>query len=301
MEQQKEKRQRDSLLHGLLGDGEVLVLGAVTTQMAEAARSIHGLSPVATAALGRTMTATAMMAALLKNEGDMITVTLNGGGPLGRIVVVGRPGLAVKGYVENPNAETAFHANGKIDVGAAVGRDGQLTVVKDLGMKEPYVGRAALVSGEIAEDFTKYFALSEQQPSLLSLGVRMTPEGEVLSSGGLLMQPMPQCSEETLCLLEARAADFADISKPISEGVEMEELISSRFPGMTLRMIAREEVAFACDCSQEKVEKALLGMGEAELTDMIQTDHAAELHCHFCNKRYHFDEAALRTLLAGAK
>lgn len=290
----------DAIWHGMLGNGEMLVLGAQMRDTVERARTLHHTSPAATAALGRVLCACGMMSALLKNDTDSITVTVHGDGPLGRIVAVGQRGVHVKGYVENPFCPSELREDGKLDVGAAVGRTGRMTVVRDLGLREPYIGQIPLVSGEIAEDFAQYFLTSEQQMSAVSLGVRLTPEGEVLSAGGVILQRMPGCTEETLCAVEERLSDFVDISRPLAEGMDIETLLHIAFAGLPFELLEPMDASFTCDCSQAKVERALIGVGREELEDMIARDHGANLTCHFCTKAYNFDEDALKRLLREA-
>lgn len=195
---------QDQLIRGILKQGQARILMASTAQLAEQARLLHQPTPVCTAALGRLLTASCLMGAMLKSDTDRLTVTLAGDGPAGRLVAVGAPDGSVKGYVENPRVELPVRPDGKLDVGGAVGRHGRLSVVKDLGLKEPYVGQSNLVSGEIGEDLALYFTASEQTPSMVSLGVLVAPQGPVLSAGGVIVQAMPGCSEEVLSALEGR-------------------------------------------------------------------------------------------------
>ena len=207
--------------------------------------------------------------------------------------------MTVKGYVDKPRAELPLRNNGKLDVGGTVGT-GHLTVVRDLGLREPYVGQVELTNGEIASDFAYYFAASEQQPTLLSLGVLMPPAGSneshVISAGGLLIQPLPDCSEELLEQLEARTASYSDISRQLVERTP-DELCEEFFTGLDARIIERRTPTYRCDCSIERIERALISLGREELESMINDDHGAQLECHFCNRRYRFTQDELQAIL----
>ena len=238
-----------------------------------------------------------MMGGMLKGEGESLTVTIKGGGPLGTILTVGKSDGTVKGYVGNPDVELPRAANGKLPVGAAVGREGRLTVVKDLGLREPYIGMVNLVSGEIAEDFAMYFTASEQVPSLVSLGVLVGEKVE--AAGGLIVQMLPGASEAAIQSVEQSAGMFMDISathaRVPSQGRRAAASVASGagnpFP---------KRAAYRCDCSRERVERALISLGREELEDMIREQHGAQVDCHFCNKRYRLSEADLRQMLARA-
>ena len=263
----------------------------------EEARRIHSLSRTATAALGRTLTGASMMGAMLKDERDSLTLMIKGGGPIGTVMAVARSDGSVKGYVDWPDTELERRPDGKLNVGGAVGKNGQLTVIKDLGLREPYVGKTNLVSGEIAEDLAMYFTASEQTPSLVSLGVLV--KDQVLAAGGLIIQVMPDCSEIALKSIENSAPMFMDISKTIADyGLDgaLEQLLCHLEP----QVLDRLTPVYRCDCSRERFARGLISLGKKELTQLIEEDHGATLDCHFCNKRYRFDEAQLRELLANA-
>lgn len=292
---------RDSMLRGLVCNDAARFTAISGRALCEAARATHNLSRVCTAALGRTLLVTCMMGAELKNEKDRLTAIIKGGGPAGNIVCTAGNSGAVKGYIENPQAELPLGPDGKLDVSMAVGWFGELTVVRDLGMKEPYVGRCDMASGEIAEDFARYFAISEQQPSLVYLGVRVDPHtGEVRAGGGLLIQPLPQCPEEALDELQARAEGIKALAGMLDEGTELSAALAKLFDGLNWRVTAEAEPAYRCDCDRPRLEKALISLGKEELTDMIDKEHGAELTCHFCNAKYSFSEEDLRKLLREA-
>ena len=280
-----------------LMDGQARVLLATTRQLTQAAADIHHTTPVCTAALGRLMTGTAMMGAMLKGARDSVTVTIKGGGPIGTLIAVSIPGQ-VKACLDNPQAELPPGPEGKLDVGGAVGREGRMTVVKDMGLREPYIGQVELVSGEIAEDFTMYYAKSEQQPSLVVLGVLVTG-GQVLQAGGLMVQPLPGCTEETIEQLELRSPMFASISNELNYA-PIEELARDWFRGLDPVLLKRQPLKYECGCSRERMERALVTLGQKELGQLIAEDTGAELGCHFCHSHYAFTTGDLKELLKQA-
>ncbi len=287
---------RDGLLRISLMGGAARAFLMETTCMAEEARRLHSLSKTATAALGRTLTAASAMGVMLKDESQSVTASVQGDGPLGTVLAVAKPDGSVKGYVANPDVELPRRGN-KLDVGAAVGRNGKLTVVKDLRMKDPYVGQVALVSGEIAEDFAMYFTASEQIPSLVSLGVLVSSRVE--AAGGLIIQMMPGAGEAEIKSVENSAGMFMNISGVMQEyhlHGALEQLLTHLEPEVLEEIHPR----YRCDCSRERVEKMLITLGEEEIRDMIRTQHGAEVNCHFCNKGYRFTEQELFELLRSA-
>ena len=288
---------KDGMLRISLMEGQARAFLIDSTRLVEEARRIHSLSRTATAALGRTLTGASMMGAMLKDERDSLTLMIKGGGPIGTVMAVARSDGSVKGYVDWPDTELERRIDGKLNVGGAVGKNGQLTVIKDLGLREPYVGKTNLVSGEIAEDLAMYFTASEQTPSLVSLGVLV--KDQVLAAGGLIIQVMPDCSEIALKSIENSAPMFMDISKTIADyGLDgtLEQLLCHLEP----QVLDRLTPVYRCDCSRERFARGLISLGKKELTQLIEEDHGATLDCHFCNKRYRFDEAQLRELLANA-
>lgn len=288
---------KDGMLRISLMEGQARAFLIDSTRLVEEARRIHSLSRTATAALGRTLTGASMMGAMLKDERDSLTLMIKGGGPIGTVMAVARSDGSVKGYVDWPDTELERRPDGKLNVGGAVGKNGQLTVIKDLGLREPYVGKTNLVSGEIAEDLAMYFTASEQTPSLVSLGVLV--KDQVLAAGGLIIQVMPDCSEIALKSIENSAPMFMDISKTIADyGLDgaLEQLLCHLEP----QVLDRLAPVYRCDCSRERFARGLISLGKKELTQLIEEDHGATLDCHFCNKRYRFDEAQLRELLANA-
>ena len=286
----------DGLMHISLLEGQARALLIDSTNLVEQARQTHGLSRIATAALGRTLTATAMMSAMLKGENESLSVTIKGGGPIGSIVTVGHADGVVKGYVDNPGVDLP-RTGKKLPVGAAVGVNGKLTVVKDLGLRDPYVGQTNLVSGEIAEDFAMYFTASEQVPSLVSLGVLVSDKVE--SAGGLIIQMMPGASEAAIQSIEMSAGMFGDISGTIKE-YHLDGALPQLLMHLQPEVLSRSQPVFRCDCSRQRIEKMLITLGKEEIESMIEEQHGAQVDCHFCNKRYEFSEADLKALLASA-
>jgi len=284
------------LLRGVLAGGAARAMLCDTTAMAQSARETHGATNVCAAALGRGISAAALLTATAEEETNSLTMTFKGGGPAGALVVVAH-GRRLKAYIDNPGVNLPLRPDGKLDVGGAIGAGGRLTVVRDLGLKEPYVGQTLLKSGEIAEDVALYCTASEQQPTLCSLGVLV--EKRVLSSAGLLVQPLPGCDEGVLSALEMRAPVYADVSAHALE-MPLEELFAAFFRGLEPEILAIEPLAYACDCSRERMERALLSMGREELLDMIREERGAEITCSFCRKAHTFSEEALRALLANA-
>jgi molecular chaperone Hsp33 len=289
----------DKIIRGVLFDRQARFTAISGTKLAETARGLHGLSRVCTAALGRALMMTSMMGISLKGEDERVTTIIKGGGMAGNIVcTVDRTGR-VKGYIEDPRLELPPSPDGKLDVALAVGWFGELTVVRDMSLKEPYVGRSPMISGEIAEDFAHYFTVSEQQPSLVYLGVRVDIEtGKVLAASGILLQTMPGCPDETIDLLTAKAEDIKKLTQRIEGGETLRDALYSIFVDCGMEILQSCPPEFRCDCSRERLERVLLSLGREELADMIEKDHGAQLTCHFCNTVYNFDESDLRRLLA---
>ncbi|MCR8746191.1 Hsp33 family molecular chaperone HslO [Romboutsia lituseburensis] len=287
---------KDYVIRATAGDGQVRAFVATTTNMVEEARRLHDTTKVATAALGRTITATSMMGLMMKNEGDKITVIIKGGGPIGSILATSNSKGIVKGYVENPYVEVPDYENGKLNVAAAVGTNGVVKVTKDLGLREPYNGAYPIVSGEIAEDLTHYFALSEQTPSIVALGV-LTTGLHVEHAGGLIVQLMPDATEETISQLEQNISKLPSITTMMSEGKTPEEILSIVLDGLNPRILDKIEVGFECECSKERVKKVLIAIGKYELQAIIDEQQEAEIGCQFCSSKYKYTEEELREIL----
>ena len=287
----------DEMLHITLAGGQARALLCRTTQLSAEAARIHHPSNTACAAMSRLMSGTLMLSAVMKNPTDSVTVTVAGNGPIGKMTAVGMQN-AVKVTAEYPQEDVPLRADGHLDVGGLVGRHGRMSVVKDLGMDRPYVGQVNLISGEIAEDFAQYYTVSEQVPSLVALGARVY-DGTPLSSGGILIQTMPGCTEETLSQLELRSMLFADISHELADQ-SLDRLTELWFDGLSPVIVKREPLMYRCDCSRERMLRALAAVGRDELEDILNKDGYATLTCHFCRKARVFSEEDIRRLLEDA-
>ena len=288
------EQPQDEMLHLTLMNGQARVLLCRTTRLSQDMAKIHIPSDTACAALSRLMAGTLMLSVMMKGEKDSVTVTIAGDGPIGKMTAVGQGGN-VKVTAEYPQAEVDRRADGHLDVGTLVGHHGRMSVVKDIGLKEPYIGQVNLVSGELGEDFAQYYTASEQTPSLVALGARVS-DGVPLSTGGILVQAMPGCEEETLNQLELRSMLFADISYELA-GQDLMALAQAWFDGLSPKLEARQELHYRCDCSRERMERALIALGRDELEDILTHEGYAALTCHFCRKSRVFDENDLRRLL----
>ena len=292
-----ERRSGDEMLRLSLMGGQARVMMCETTAMCQRAADVHASTPVCTAAMGRLMTATAFLGVMMKGDNESVTVTVKGGGPMGTLVAVANHG-DLKVCADNPQVELPLREDGKLDVGGAVGHSGRMSVVKDLGLREPYIGQCELVSGEMGMDFANYFTVSEQQPSLVSVGV-LVNGNVVLKAGGLLIQPLPGCEESVLEQLELRSPMFASISREMTYAPK-EQLIEDWFRGLEPELLERTPLSYRCGCSRERMEKALISLGRKELQTLIDEDKGAELGCHFCHSRYAFTTDELKDLLQRA-
>ena len=288
----------DYIITGMAANNQVRFFAATTKDMVEEARSRHNLSPIASAALGRLMTAGAMMGAMCKNDDDVITLQLKGAGPMKGVTVTANSSADVKGYVEVPDVILPPNAVGKLDVSGAIGA-GILQVIKDIGLKEPYVGQIELISGEIAEDLTYYFATSEQIPTSVALGVLMNKENTVRQAGGFIIQLMPFAEEATIAALEEKLASFTSITSCLDEGKAPEDIIAMFFDDYEIT--GKVPTRFHCNCSKDYVAKALISLGKKELDKMIADGEDIEVNCHFCNSHYKYDTEDLTKLLAAAQ
>ena len=290
----------DILLRAIARDAGIQISAAVTTGLVERARQIHNTTPVATAALGRTLTATAIMGSQLKVDDGSVTVQVKGNGPLGAIVCVGDADGFVRGYLQNPSADLPLRPDGKLAVGAGVGR-GYLMVIKDIGLKDPVTGTVALVNGEIAEDLTRYFAESEQVPSACALGVLVDTDCTVKCAGGWLVQLMPGVKDTDIDRLEANLAKLEPMTTMLDKGMTLEQIVQAVLDGFAVDFLQTDEIGYCCACSREKVERALISMGRDELSKMAQEQETSEVTCQFCDKIYTFTRAELEQLLAHAE
>ena len=291
---------KDYVIKATSGNGQVRAYVGITKNLVQTARDNHNTIKVATAALGRTLTATTMMGLMMKNDNDELSVIIKGGGPIGTILTTADSKGNVKGYVQYPDlngVQVEDYPNGKLNVAGAVGKEWYVKVIKDLGLREPYVGSYPLVSGEIAEDFTHYFALSEQTPSVVSLGV-LTTETTVEQAGGLIVQLMPDATEETIATLEQNVAKLKSVTTMLSEGMTPDDILNVVLEGLDPKILDICDVKFDCNCSKERIKKVLISLGRETLTEIIEEDKQAEISCHFCNSAYHYTEEELREILA---
>jgi len=283
----------DYIIRAVADDGSVRAFACITKDTVNEAFKHHKTSPVATAALGRLLTAASMMGAALKGENDTVSLQLTGNGPLGRVLAVSDSKSNVRGYVDNPVVDMPLNSNGKLNVGAAVGVDGFLTVINDIGMKEPYIGKIPLVSGEVGDDLTKYFAVSEQIPSAVGLGVLIDKDYTVKTSGGFIVQVMPEATEEDIKRLETNLDAVKSVTALLSEGKTPEDILKMLLFGFEYHITDTIDTGYKCNCSRERVERALISIGSEELKKIIEEDGESELSCHFCSQKYHFDKEQL--------
>lgn len=288
----------DKIIKMLAYDGRVSVVCASTTNLVEKARNIHDLSPVVTAAFGRILTMASIMGSEMKGEKDKLTIQLKGNGPTGMIIVTANKYPKVKGYVTNPQVDIPLNEDGKLDVSGAIGNQGYINIIKDMGLKEPYVGICPLISGEIAEDFAEYYAKSEQKNTAVALGVLVNKDG-VKSAGGYVISPMPDATSEDISKLEQNIFKAGAISKMLDSNLTLEE-IGKKITGDENIKVIEENIipVYECDCSKEHMAEALKTIGKEELKNMICEDEKAELVCHFCNKKYEFTKAELEEILS---
>ena len=285
---------KDELIRGLAFGGQVRFVAAYTKETVEEARRIHQTTPLCSAALGRLLTAGALMGALCKNDSDRITLKIDGAGPIRQITVCAEADSSVRGLLYDPSVDLPLKENGHLDVGSGIG-PGTLTVIKDIGLKEPYSGTTELVSGEIGEDLTYYFASSEQTPSSVGLGVLVARDLSILHAGGFLIQLLPFATEETICALEEALSRFSSVTDHFLAGESTEQLMQSILGELDLE--ERRPVRYHCGCTRERVTAALASLGRDELSSMLAEDKPVTLHCDFCNKDYEFSCDEIRALL----
>ena len=290
----------DYIIRATAANDQIRAFAAVTTEMVETAREHHNTSPVATAALGRLLTAGAMMGSMMKGEKDVLTLQIKAGGPLQGITVTADSQGNVKGYVGNPDVCIPANSKGKLDVAGAVG-PGFLTVIKDMGLKEPYSGQVMLQTCEIAEDLTYYFATSEQVPSAVGLGVLMSKNNTVRQAGGFIVQLMPFAEEEVISRLEQNVQKINSVTNLLEEGHTPESLLEKVLEGFDVQINEKMDTRFRCNCSKERVAKALISIGRKELNEMIQEGKPIEMNCHFCNTNYNFTVEELKEILRRCK
>ncbi len=285
----------DYIVRATAAEGQIRAFAATTRNMVEEGRKAHNTSPVATAALGRLLTAGAMMGIMMKGDQDVLTLQIKGSGPIGGITVTADSRGRAKGYVDNPEVLLPANAKGKLDVGGAVG-EGMLRVIKDMGLKEPYVGQTVLQTGEIAEDLTYYFANSEQVPSSVGLGVLMSKDNTVKQAGGFILQLMPFTDDAVIDRLEQKLAEITSVTSMLDKGLSPEGILEQILGEFGLEINDKVPTEFYCNCGKERVEKALISIGRKELQSMIDDGKPVTLNCHFCNKDYVFEIDDLKRL-----
>ncbi len=290
----------DTLTRGITKDGYFKISAVVSTETVEAARGFHNTSPVATAALGRLLTAGLLMGGELKEDKAKLTLQLKGDGQLGTVFAAANSKGEVKGYVENPLADLPLKPNGKLDVGGAVGK-GTLCVIKDLCLKEPYIGQVAIQTGEVGDDLAYYFMQSEQVPSVVALGVLVDRDYSVKCAGGFIVQVMPECDDKSLTMLENSISGIMSVTEMLSQGMSGEDIIKYVMLGFDVDILGNNDVSYVCDCSCERMERAIISLGRAEIDAIIQEQGEAEIVCSFCNKAYRFDAQKLEEMKILAK
>lgn len=288
----------NEIVRAMTGDGFVKAAAITGRDIVERARNIHQLLPMGTAALGRTLMGASLMGDMLKEQKGTLTLQIKGGGPLGTLLAVSDYQGNVRGYVQNPQVELMEQRPGKLDVGAAVGVDGTLTVIKDIGLKEPYVGSIGLFSGEIAEDLAMYFVESEQIPTACALGVLVGLDQSVTAAGGYIIQLLPGAGEDLITKIECGVRALGSVSTALAGGLDGEGLLRAVLTDFDLEILEKHPVEYRCYCSRERVSRALISMGREELSDLIAEQGQAELTCQFCDQVYHFSKDELETLFA---
>lgn len=287
---------KDYLVRALSRNGKVRAFAIRSTDVVEECRQRMDTWPTASAALGRAVTATAIMGTMLKGE-ERLTVQIKGGGPIGQVVADANAKGEVRGFVTNPHVHFPLNSAGKLDVARAVGVDGQLIVTKDLGLKDPYHGSIELISGELGEDFTYYFAKSEQTPSAVGVGVLVNPDNSIKAAGGFVIQLLPGIKDEEINEIEQKLSQIPPVSTMIDQGMTPEEILQTILGEQDVQFLSTLDIVFNCHCSEERVENALISLGTAEIESMIKEQGAAEVVCHFCNEKYHLDRSRLEKLL----
>lgn len=290
----------DYLVKALAYGGQVRAYAVRSTETISEAQRRHQTWRTASAALGRAMTAGLMMGAMMKGE-EKLTIKIEGGGPIGAIMVDSNAKGEVRGYVSNPQVDFESNEHGKLDVRRAVGTDGYLSVVKDIGLRDFFTGQVPIVSGELGEDFTYYFVTSEQVPSSVGVGILVNPDDSILAAGGFIFQLMPGTEDETITKIEERLKTIPPISRLIEKGLTPEEILEELFGQENVNVLEKMPVKFECNCSKERFAGAIISLGSKEIRDMIEEDGMAEAHCHFCNEKYHYSKEELEELEREAK
>lgn len=287
----------DKLVRATAKKGDIRIIAAITTELVSEGVRIHECEATAAAALGRMLTAGSLMGAMLKADKDKLTLQINGGGEAKGVVVTAYSDASVKGYIGNPRVHLPANSVGKLDVGGAIGKDGSLLVIRDMGLREPYVGQVPICTGEIGDDLAYYFTTSEQTPSAVGLGVLVEKDLSISAAGGFIIQMMPGADELAADLVTYRLQEIPSITEFITKGMSIEEILEYIFEGMDLNIIGNMIPRYYCDCSKEKVEKALISIGKNDLKEIYEDGKEEEIKCHFCNKAYKFTNEEIGKLL----
>lgn len=285
------------LIRCITSDGAVMATAIDSTEIVATAEQLHKTSAVVTAALGRLLTAASMMGNMLKGKDDTITVKIDGGGPAGAVTAVADSGGFVRGYAVNPVVEIPLKENGKLDVSGAIGTNGNVFVIKDLGLKEPYNGFVPIVSGEIAEDITSYYATSEQIPTVCALGVLVNPDLTVKKAGGYIIQLLPAADESTICRLEENLKTARPVTEQLDEGKDILDIVKSILDGFRVEVLDENEVGYKCRCSRERTEKIIASLNTSELESIAEEEEAVEIKCSFCGKTYVFNREEIQKII----
>lgn len=290
----------DYIIRAIAADGQVRAFAATTKNMVEKARQIHEMSPIATDALGRLLTGGAMMGTMMKNDADILTIQIKGNGPIGTMTVTADPTGKVKGFVSNPQVMLPPTKDGRLDVAGALGI-GVLSVIKDIGLKEPYVGDTILVTSEIGDDLTYYFANSEQVPSSVGVGVLLNKDTTVEQAGGFIIQLMPDATEEVIEALEKKIKEIKSVTEMLEHGMTPEDILNQILGDMNLEILDKVDTEFHCNCSKERVSKAVMSIGAKDIQEMIDDNKPIEVNCHFCNSHYTFSVEELKEMLEAVR
>lgn len=289
----------DKLVKATASDGNIRIVAAITTELVDEAVKIHNCAPTAAAALGRMVTAGSLMGSMLKSEKDSLTLKISGGGPAKGVVVTAHADASVKGYIGNPSIDLPANDKGKLDVGGAIGKNGNLVIIRDMGLKEPYVGQVPIYTGEIGDDLAYYFTVSEQTPSAVGLGVLVDTDLTIKAAGGFIIQMMPGASELVADLVTYRLQEIPSVTEMIVKRMSIEEILSYIFEDMDLKIHEDMCPTYKCDCSRERVERALISIGKKDLQELYNEGKTEELKCHFCNKSYEFTNEQIGKILKG--
>ena len=287
----------DKLVRATAKQGQVRIIAAITTDLVNEGVAMHLCLPTASAAFGRMLTAGTLMGTLLKAKQDSLTLQIDGGGKAGGIVVTAHADSSVKGYIGNPNVDLPANEMGKLDVGGAVGTDGYLRVIRDMGLKEPYVGQVPIQTGEIGDDLAYYYTVSEQTPSAVGLGVLVDTDMSIKASGGFIIQMMPDADEFLADMITYRLEEIPSITEFIAKGMNIEEILEFIFEDMELKILQEIKPKYKCDCNRDRVEKALISIGKKDLEELYNDGKTEELKCHFCNKNYEFNHEDIGKLI----